>query len=184
MGVLYLFIMESRYSFVGHGIEEYVKKKEAIADSISQSVGNFCDRHRQLTEEVTIRKPSESGWTIKEIVGHLIDSAANNHQRITRLQLVAELQFPPYENEKWLAAEKWNFLGWFEILGLFQSYNLFLVHLIRNVDPGNLNHRWFGRDRFGERIYTLEEIIVDYRTHLQEHLDQIETQLKEFRGDD
>ena len=160
-----------------------VKNMEAIAESISQSVVNFCDRHCQLTEDVTIRKPAESGWTIKEIAGHLINSAANNHQRITRLQLVAELQFPPYENEKWLAAEKWKFLGWLEILSLFQSYNLFLVHLIRNVDPGNLNHRWFGRDRFGERMFTLEQMIVDYRKHLKEHLDQIETHLKEFHGD-
>jgi len=157
---------------------------ELVAESIFQLVGGFYDRHRQLTEEVAIRKPAKSGWTIKEIVGHLIDSAANNHQRITRLQLVPELQFPSYENEKWLAAEKWNFLGWLEILDLFQSYNLFQVHLIRNVDPGNLNHRWFGRDRFGERMFTLEEMIVDYRKHLKEHLDQIESYLKEFRGED
>ncbi|HEY5118893.1 MAG TPA: DinB family protein [Anaerolineales bacterium] len=157
---------------------------DPVAGSIFQLVGGFHDRHRQLTEEVTIRKPAESGWTIKEIVGHLIDSAANNHQRITRLQLVAELHFPSYENEKWLAAEKWNALAWEDILGLFLSYNLFLVHLIRSVSPENLNHRWFGRDRFGERVYTLEEMIVDYRKHLQEHLDQIETLLKEFRGDD
>ena len=159
------------------------KNLEAVAESISQSVVNFCDRHRQLPEDVAIRKPAESGWTIKEIVGHLIDSAANNHQRITRLQLVVELQFPPYENETWLAAEKWNFLGWLEILGLFQSYNLFVVHLIRNVDPGNLNHRWFGRDRFGERVFTLEEMIVNYQKHLKEHLDQIDRQLKEYRRD-
>jgi hypothetical protein len=156
---------------------------QAIADSISQSVCEFHDRYQQLSEEVTLRKPAESGWTLKEIIGHLIDSASNNHQRITRLQLSAELHFPPYENEKWLAAERWNLLGWRDILDLFQSYNLFLVHLIRAVEPENLTHRWFGRGRFGERIYSLEELIADYRKHLEEHLAQFETQRKESHGD-
>jgi hypothetical protein len=152
---------------------------DPVADSISQLVREFHDRHGTLTEESASRRPDQSGWTLKEIAGHLVDSAANNHQRITRLQLVPDLQFPGYENEKWLAAEHWNGLSWREILNLFLSYNLFLVHLIRNVDPENLAHRWFGRDRLGERIYTLEEIIIDYRKHLQEHLEQFENQRAE-----
>jgi hypothetical protein len=153
---------------------------EAVADSISRLVFDFYDRHRELTEEMTAARPSGSGWTLKEIIGHLVDSASNNHQRITRLQLVPELQFPGYENEKWLATEKWNLLGWEEILDLFRSYNILLAHLIRNVDPGCWKNRWFGRDRFGERVYSLEEMIVDYRKHLREHLDQFEVQLKEI----
>jgi hypothetical protein len=152
-----------------------------VADSIEREVIDFCERHRGLAKEVAVGKPSGSGWTFKEIIGHLIDSASNNHQRITRLQLAPELQFPGYENEKWLATEKWNLLGWEEILDLFRAYNIFLAHVIRNVDPECLNNRWFGRDRFGERVYSLEEMIVDYRKHLREHLDQFEVQLKEIQ---
>ena len=94
-----------------------------IATSLKQLVCDFADNHRRLTEEITTVKLNESKWTLKEIIGHLIDSASNNHQRITRLQLVEELHFPSYENEKWLATEKWNLLGWHEILNLFEYYN-------------------------------------------------------------
>ncbi len=153
---------------------------EPLADSVAQLAREFHDRCRTLAEEAMIRRPSAGGWTLKEIVGHLVDSAGNNHQRITRLQLALELQFPGYENEQWLAVEKWNSLPWQDMLSLFLSYNLFLAHLIRNVNPENLDHRWFGRDRIGERIFTLEEMIVDYRKHLQEHLEQFENQLSEF----
>jgi hypothetical protein len=152
---------------------------EPLADSVAQLARDFHDRHRTVAEEAALRRPLDAGWTLKEIVGHLIDSAGNNHQRITRLQLVPELQFPGYENEKWLAAEQWNGLPWQDILDLFLYYNLFLVHLIRNVNPENLGHRWFGRDRSGDRIFTLEEMIVDYRKHLQEHLEQFENQFSE-----
>jgi hypothetical protein len=154
---------------------------ETVADSMERRIFDFCDHYRGLAEELTLVKLSGSGWTLKEIIGHLIDSASNNHQRITRLQLAPELQFPGYENEIWLAVEKWNLLGWRELLELFRSYNIFLAHLIRNVDPESLSHRWFGRDRFGERIYTLVEMIADYWKHVEEHLNQFETQLAEIQ---
>jgi hypothetical protein len=153
---------------------------EPVAESLTALVSDFYDRHRQLPEEKAVGRLSPSGWTLKEIIGHLIDSASNNHQRITRLQLAPELQFPSYENEKWLAAEKWNRLAWTEILDLFKQYNLFLAHLIRNADPNRLKNRWFGRDRSGERIFSLEEMIADYLKHLKEHLAQFEAQEKEI----
>ncbi len=102
-----------------------------IATALKQLVSNFAANHRQLTEEITTLKLSESQWTLKEIIGHLIDSASNNHQRITRLQLVEELHFPSYENEKWLEMEKWNLHRWDEILNLFEYYNLYLADLIK-----------------------------------------------------
>jgi hypothetical protein len=155
---------------------------ELVSESIPTLVCDFCERHRQLPEEKTTLRPSASGWTLKEIIGHLIDSASNNHQRITRLQLAPELHFPSYENEKWLAAEKWNLMGWPQILDLFRSYNIFLAHGIRNVDPECLKNRWFGRDRSGERVYSLEDLIADYLKHLKEHLVHFEMQEKEIKN--
>jgi hypothetical protein len=153
----------------------------AVADSIERQVIDFCGCQRDIAEKSATAKPPGTEWTLKEIIGHLVDSASNNHQRITRLQLAPELQFPGYENEKWLAVEKWNLLGWEEILNLFRAYNIFLAHAIRNVDPECLQNRWFGRDRSGERVYLLEEMIADYRRHLQEHLDQFRIQLAEIQ---
>ncbi len=152
-----------------------------IAASLKQLACDFVDQHRQLTEAITTIKLDESKWTLKEIIGHLIDSASNNHQRITRLQLANKLHFPSYENEKWLAAEKWNLLGWLDILNLFEYYNRYLSHLIENVNPDCLKNRWFGGDRFGERVFSLEELLTDYLRHFKEHLEHFETRLKEIQ---
>jgi hypothetical protein len=161
-------------------MERKNKSMKTIATSLRQLAEDFCDQYGQLTEAVTTIKLAESKWTLREIIGHLIDSASNNHQRITRLQLVTELQFPSYENEKWLETEKWNFLGWHEILDLFKNYNFLLAHLIENVDLKSLKNSWHGRDRFGERLYTLEELITDYLKHFKEHLEHFETRLREI----
>jgi hypothetical protein len=70
-----------------------------IAVELKRLVIEFAERHADLTEETTCAKLSESKWTPKEIIGRLIDSASNNHQRITRLQPVEELHFPSHETE-------------------------------------------------------------------------------------
>jgi hypothetical protein len=156
---------------------------KTIAVQLNQLARDFAGRHRQLPEEITLVKLEESKWTLKEIIGHLIDSASNNHQRITRLQLTEELHFPAYENEKWLVAEKWNRFGWQKMLNLFEHYNVFIAHLIEHANPDCLKNRWFGRDRSGERIFTLEEMMTDYLRHFKEHLEHFETRLKEIRAE-
>ncbi len=154
---------------------------KTTALSLASLARSFTERHRSLPEGITAVRLDASKWTLKEIVGHLIDSASNNHQRITRLQIDAELHFPSYENDKWLAVEKWNLLGWAELLNWFESYNIGISHLIENVNPDCLKHRWFGLDRNGERMFTLDELIKDYLKHFKEHLEHFETRLKEIR---
>ncbi|MEF2229290.1 MAG: DinB family protein [Pseudodesulfovibrio sp.] len=41
-------------------------------------------------------------WTLAEIVGHLIDSAGNNHQRFVRLRFGDLAGFPAYDTEPWV----------------------------------------------------------------------------------
>ena len=55
-------------------------------------------------DDMTVRhKPSIDRWTIAEVVGHMIDSACNNHQRFILAQELDELTFPKYEQNVWVA---------------------------------------------------------------------------------
>ncbi len=79
-------------------MDEIVK----VAEELIQLVQSWEDKLRGMTERDRRQRKDENSWAIKEIVGHLIDSASNNHQRFIRLQYTRELTFPdyPFENEK------------------------------------------------------------------------------------
>ena len=49
-----------------------------------------------ITAEEAQKGPAGK-WSPKEIVGHLIDSAANNHQRFIRAQFTDDLICPSYD---------------------------------------------------------------------------------------
>ena len=72
-----------------------------------------------MPEEMTDLKPSDGSWTLKEIIGHLIDSAANNHQRIVRLQEGNLERFPSYNNEKWIKIQDYVNANWVEFVFSF-----------------------------------------------------------------
>ena len=108
---------------------------------------------------------AEDKWTLKEMVAHLVDSASNNHQRFVRLQLEPVLVFPKYDAEQWRTVTGIGPFDYADILNLWKSYNLFLLHLIEGVNPAALGHVWRRED--GD--ITLEALIVDYFVHMELH---------------
>ncbi|GAB6113241.1 hypothetical protein [Desulfomicrobium salsuginis] len=108
---------------------------------------------------------TEDTWTLKEMVTHLVDSAANNHQRFVRLQLEPVLVFPKYDAEEWRNVTGIGPFGYADVLALWKSYNLFLLHLIESVNPAALHHVWRRED--GD--ITLEALIRDYFVHMELH---------------
>lgn len=108
---------------------------------------------------------AEDKWTLKEMVAHLVDSASNNHQRFVRLQLEPVLVFPRYDAEQWRVVTGIGPFGYADILTLWKSYNLFLLHLIEGVNPAALGHVWRRED--GD--VTLEALIHDYFVHMELH---------------
>ena len=108
-------------------------------------------------------------WSIQQTVGHLIDSAANNHQRLIRLQLTPELTFPGYQQDEWVRLQRYDLLLWSEVLALWLALNRHFAHAIEHADPACFPHVWLYE---GERL-TLGFILVDYMGHLDHHLRQL-----------
>ena len=60
----------------------------------------------EIPEAAATYKPDPDRWSKKEILGHLIDSASNNHQRFVRAQFTARLEFPEYEQKSWVKSQR------------------------------------------------------------------------------
>jgi hypothetical protein len=127
-------------------------------------------RLRAISEAESARRPAADKWSRKEILGHLVDSASNNHQRFVRAQLVEELRFPPYEQEGWVAAQRYRDEPWQAIVELWQAYNRHLLHVMTAVPESRYGRRCLSGE--GEPA-TLHDHMVDYVRHLDHHLGQI-----------
>jgi len=138
-----------------------------VADELGAAVSAFYARYHDLDDGPASRRPKEGGWSPKEIIGHLIDSASNNHQRFVRLQIQERLVFPDYgkDNMRWVAIEHFNELVFNDLVSLWRLYNLLIEKIIRSADPAKLQNYW---DR-GESRATLLELVIDYVRHLKEH---------------
>lgn len=123
----------------------------------------------KIGDEVAGRSAGPGKWSRKQILGHLIDSAANNHQRFVRLQLVDELHFPGYQQNEWVALNQYAESPWSELVALWASYNRHLARVIEYIDPKALGNVWDS----GNNRYTLEFIVSDYLVHLRHHMQQI-----------
>jgi len=145
-------------------------------DSFKGTVDSFASLLRQSGEEYVSVRLAPDKWTLKEIVGHLVDSASNNHQRFVRLQESGSLDFPKYDTEGWIKLQKYDSFDWGTLVGLWYSYNKLLLHIISNVSTGCLDNQWKRQDG----AVSLEYLIKDYFSHMKIHIDHFERRLSEI----
>ena len=129
------------------------------------------DRLRKIGEAESGVRPEAGEWSRKEILGHLIDSASNNHQRFVRAQLTdALLAFPDYAQDGWVQVQGYQQTPWQALVELWAAYNRHLLHLMRHVNPDTLERRCkIGNDQ----PVSLAFLMQDYVRHLKHHLQQI-----------
>ena len=123
-----------------------------------------------FSEAESEQRPSPERWTRKEVVGHLIDSASNNHQRFVRAQQTTSLSFPPYEQNHWVASQHYNERSWNDLVALWHAYNSHLAHVIANIDDRHLATQCVIES---SNPVTLEFLAADYVAHLRHHLAQV-----------
>jgi DinB superfamily len=148
---------------------------------VLQTRGDAVERLKELLGTVVAKlasKPeaemalprAEGEWSCKQILGHLIDSAANNHHRFVRAQIEGALQMKGYAQMDWVAAQHYQDRKWTELVLLWSAYNRHLLHLMETVPEGALQNAC---KIAGDTDGSLEFLIVDYVAHLEHHLRQI-----------
>ncbi|HXC00297.1 MAG TPA: DinB family protein [Terriglobales bacterium] len=115
-------------------------------------------------------KPTPSAWSPKEELGHLLDSAANNHQRIVRTQLQDNPAMPGYEQNRWVAIHAYQRREWKELIEVWQALNRQLLAAAEAV-PDSAWSRTL--TVAGSEPLTLQFVFEDYVVHMLHHLKHI-----------
>ena len=133
-----------------------------------------------MAEDAASRAPEPGKWSPREVVGHLVDSAANNHQRFVRGQLQDELVFLGYAQDDWVRVQDYAHAPWADLVALWRLYNR---HLARVMEQAPADRRLSARATHNiqeigfaapvEATATLDGIMLDYVEHLLHHLRQL-----------
>jgi hypothetical protein len=134
-----------------------------------------------LSEDATAQSPAPGKWSPREVVGHLIDSASNNHQRFVRAQVEGGLVFGGYDQDAWVTVQQYQHAPWTELVTLWRAFNLHLARVMAAV-PEPVRTRVHHRHNLDKVAWqtvpagepaTLDYFMSDYVRHLEHHLGQL-----------
>lgn len=141
-----------------------------IARDLLQVVEEAAGRLRAMPDAHAALRPAPEKWSRKEILGHLIDSASNNHQRFVRAQDSAEVALPAYAQDAWVRGQGYNDSDWQELVEFWRLYNRRLAWILERMPEATAASIC----RIGENApLTLGQVAESYLTHLEHHLGQL-----------
>jgi hypothetical protein len=142
----------------------------AVSMDLTRAVESAQAILPRLTEEEASQTVLDGGWSRKQLLGHLIDSASNNHQRFVRAALADSLEFPAYDTPGSVRVECVQEAPWGMLVDLWAAYNRYLAHVIAHLPQEKLGVQC----RIGTNDpVTLAFLAEDYVRHMVHHLRQI-----------
>ena len=142
----------------------------AIAADLHAAVRAGLDLFQHVDETRTAERSREGGWCAREILGHLVDSACNNHRRFVVGRGAPPVVFQGYNQDDWVERQRYSQVPFRDIVALWAAYNRHLAHVIANTPEEALANSGEGPDG---GVVTLGFLMQDYVTHLRHHLDQL-----------
>ena len=115
-------------------------------------------------------KPSQSKWSPKEELGHLLDSAANNHQRIVRTQLEDKPRMSGYGGDAWVKLHNYQQRNWQEMIEVWRALSQQLLAAAEAVPDSAWSRTCTIAD---SGPLTLKFVFEDYIDHMLHHLKHI-----------
>jgi len=156
-------------------------KSDALGTQLHQIVISAVTRLENTTDYEASERPASGKWSVKQVIGHLVDSAINNQYRFITAQSSENLIFTGYDQEFWVRSQKYNSYDWLELIQLWKSLNLHLAAIIDEIPTVvlNLQRRNHNLDKIAWKPVnssiptTLRYFILDYIGHLEHHLKQV-----------
>lgn len=148
-----------------------------VTNGILKGLETWMPKLTELPEETVMNKRNNQNRTIKQILGHMVDSASNNTHRIVHLQYQeSPLSFPNYaangNNDRWIAIQNYQNESWNDLIQLWKFSHLHWIHLVKNVNQDKLDNEWDSESNYGN--IKLNDMITDFLRHFNLHLDEIQ----------
>ena len=140
-------------------------------NNFEKIVNEFQDRTSSISSELAVQKPADGSWSLKQITGHLIDSAANFHQRLVRLQEGNLENFPTYNGGFWVEKQNYQQEDWDLLRQLWHTLNLHILYVLKNIPESSLKNEWLLEEDLGA---DLDWLIHDYYEHMEHHIRKFE----------
>jgi hypothetical protein len=141
-----------------------------LAPTFAVTVNREAAELHRVTEAEATTRPSPGAWSRKEELGHLIDSAANNHVRFVQGSLLPEYRSLSYDQCGWVERHGYHDMPWNDLVEFWSRYNHLLAVVIQRIPEDRLaTPVTIGNGRPA----TLRFVIEDYILHMQHHLDHI-----------
>lgn len=161
-------------------MQEFLANNNELIDLVTR----WEPRLLALQEELLTTVRNRQNRTIKQILGHMVDSASNNTHRIIHLQYQpSPLIFPDYanlgNNDKWIAIQNYQSENWHNLVKLWKYANMHLVHVINKVNMDKIDNEWI--TALGEKV-SLRSMITGYLPHFKLHLSEIDELLNYDRS--
>jgi hypothetical protein len=116
------------------------------------------------------KQETEDSWSVKEVLGHLLDSLSNNHQRLARHNAKGNLAFPAYDQVLFVKRGNYKTFDFNSLLSLWYTYNRFLLHMIANIPSDEMASTITVGDR---PAVTIAQLVEDYFAHIEIHEKQV-----------
>jgi hypothetical protein len=146
-----------------------------ITNEILSLIKEWEPKLTSLSHDMITQRRNSQNRTIKQILGHLIDSTSNNSHRVVHLQYQpSPLVFPNYatmgNNDRWIAIQDYQNEDWTNMIQLWKYSLLHFCHVIRNIDDNKLSNEWIASP---DKNITLKSMVIDFTRHLKLHLTEI-----------
>jgi hypothetical protein len=154
-------------------------------EDLRSAITSAVHRLREFSAEQAATPVATGKWSPKQIIGHLIDSATNNHRRFVLAQLKDDLRFDGYEQDGWVDAQRYADADWSGLVTLWEAFNMHVAwvmdaaveaHRVREVTDHNLEAVSWEDVKPGVPV-SLDFMMRDYTGHLRNHLRQIDPDL-------
>ncbi|MBV6421582.1 MAG: hypothetical protein DAHOPDDO_02857 [Ignavibacteriaceae bacterium] len=151
-------------------MKEELKK---VVDRLQENINIVSQKFLKYSEEELRKKPASNKWSKKELLGHLIDSAVNNHLRFIKIQFMPQPYFVEgYFQDDWVRIQKYNEIDTRQLVNFWKIYNEHILNILKNTPDEKLNLKITAEQPF-ENADTLFFLIKDYVDHMDHHIKQI-----------
>jgi len=152
-----------------------------VATDLRRTVDSATERLKAIPSDRARERVAAGKWSAQEIIGHLVDSASNNHGRFVRAQLSDDLFFPGYDQAAWVSVQQYSAADWSELIALWRTFNSHIAHVVERIpqDVATQPRAYHNLDEIAwktvprEQPATLEYFVRDYVAHMKHHLAQI-----------